>query len=94
MQNNPKTRKKSRSGRRGGAVSADWNKANAEYIHTIIRLATKSGGAALFGCTRDGGAYSIKYYAGDGDNWTDYLPGSQDVNEWLRDIIDELDDNG
>lgn len=93
MQNNPKERRgKKRSSRRRKSVTADWSEANAENIYYLIIVVSKFDGAVRFGRSRDGGAYAIGVY-GDGDPWTDYLPGNQDVNEWLLEIITELDDS-
>lgn len=42
----------------------DWGRIDAELIWKVIQAATAEDGAIMFGYSRDGGAYSIKVYAG------------------------------
>ena len=89
MQNNPKeTRGKRSKGSRRRGQEAEWKNANPELLYYLIKLITEIGGAILFGRSRDGGAFSIKCWDAEGD-WTDYLPGSGDVNEWLHEILND-----
>lgn len=83
-------RGKRTSSRKRKETEADWSKANAEYVYYIVSTAAKLGGAAFFGRTRDRNTYIIKLYI-DGDAWTDYVEGSEDVNQRLREIIADLD---
>jgi hypothetical protein len=48
-------------------------------------------GATRFGYSRDGGAYAIGIL-GDGEPFTEYLPGTADVDEWLHGFISDYDE--
>lgn len=72
--------------RRQDVSIADWGGASAELIRRAIETITSDGGAVRFGYSRDGGAYSLGVY-GDGKPFTEFLPGAQDVDEWLAGFI-------
>jgi hypothetical protein len=69
--------------RRQNEQVADWAAASPELLQAVIANATQGDGAIRFGYSRDGGAYSVGVY-GDGEPFTEYLPGSGDVDEWLE----------
>ena len=62
---------------------ADWGGVDAELLASVVATVTKDGGAIRFGYSRDGGAYAVGIY-GDADPFTEYLPGTADVDEWLE----------
>jgi hypothetical protein len=69
--------------RRSKTHEADWGDANAELLQGVIALVCTDGRAIRFGYSRDGGAFAIGVY-GDGKPYTEFLPGTQDVDEWLE----------
>lgn len=66
---------------------ADWASADPALIQEAIQRVTHREGAIRFGYTSDGGAYSIGLY-GDGEPYTDYVRPTEDINEYLRGIIE------
>lgn len=72
--------------RRKNDTVADWGGVDPDTLRKVIETVTLGGGAIRFGYTRDGGAYSLGIY-GDGKPFTEFLPGNQDVDEWLDGII-------
>jgi hypothetical protein len=62
---------------------ADWGGANEGLLRSVVENVTKGGGAVRFGYSQDGGAYSLGIY-GDGEPFTEYLPATADVDEWLE----------
>lgn len=42
----------------------DWGRIDPELIWKVIQACTEDDGAVMFGYSRDGGAYSLKVYAG------------------------------
>lgn len=71
------------------SVSADWLLADAELLREAIATVARDGGALRFGYTRDGGAYALGIL-GDGEPYTEYVRPSDDINEWLRDFISDV----
>ena len=84
----PKAEPKRR--RRQNVNVADWDGSNAELLRSVIGTVTKGGGAIRFGYSRDGGAYSVGIY-GDGEPFSEYLPGTADVDEWLTEIREDYE---
>lgn len=72
-----------------GAGTADWESADGDLVTKFIATLAADGGAARFGYTRDGGAYAIGIY-GDGDPYTVYVPPSEDINDWLKNAIEDF----
>lgn len=62
---------------------ADWGSAEPKLLASVISAVASDGGAIRLGYSRDGGAYAVGIY-GDGKPFTEYLPGTQDVDEWLE----------
>lgn len=69
-------------GRTGGA---DYAEADFTWIAGIIIEATKRGGAASFGLSRDKGAYNVTIFL-DGDRRTVWINGDADLNAELEKI--------
>lgn len=67
--------------------AADWGEADAGLLHQLIQVIAAMGGAARFGYSRDGGAFSIGVY-GDGEPYTEYVGGSGDIDYHLRGFIE------
>lgn len=42
----------------------DWGRIPAELVWMVVQRLTLDDGAVMFGYSRDGGAYSVKIYAG------------------------------
>jgi hypothetical protein len=72
-----------------GQGVTDWETADAALLCRAIATVAATGGALRFGYTRDGGAYSVGIY-GDGDPYTEYIRPSEDVDAFLRDIIESF----
>lgn len=75
--------------RRGRAVRhvADWGTANGAKLVSAIAAAANVGGALRFGYSRDGGAFAIGVY-GDGEPYTDFVPGVENIDDALDDYVD------
>lgn len=85
IKKDPKARK-----RRKNVHVADWGGAEHALIVKLIEAVTQDNGAIRFGYSRDGGAYSLGIY-GDGKPFSEFLPGNQDVDDWIREIIDDYE---
>lgn len=72
-----------------GRGAADWETADGELLTKLAATVARDGGAVRLGYTRDGGAYAVGIY-GDGDPYTVYIPPSEDLNEWLRNAIEDF----
>lgn len=68
---------------------ADWETVDGSLLSKFVATISADGGAARLGYTRDGGAFAIGIY-GDGDPYTVYVPPSEDLNEWLRNAIEDF----
>lgn len=66
--------------------TADWCKADPSILQSAVTAAAVTGGALRFGYSRDGGAYAIGVY-GDGEPYTDFVGGSEDIDDYLKDYI-------
>jgi len=67
---------------------ADWNGVDGGLLARAVAAVTRDGGAIRLGYTRDGGAYAIGFY-GDGTPFTEYVPPSEDIDEYLRGVIED-----
>ena len=81
-----KRMRRSHSSTGGGA--ADWSEVDGELLRKAVAAIARLGGAVRLGYTRDGGAYAIGIY-GDGEPFTEYVPPSQDVDAYLRELIED-----
>jgi len=68
---------------------ADWSSVDGSLLKAFIAAVALDGGAARMGYTRDGGAYAIGIY-GDGDPYTVYVSPKEDINDWLREGIEDF----
>lgn len=66
---------------------ADWETANSDLLKRAISVVSSRGGALRFGYTRDGGAYAVGIL-GDGDPYTEYLRPTDDIDDYLRALIE------
>lgn len=80
-------RKRRNRGGTGGNV-ADWAGVDGDLLKRAAAAVSRDGGAIRIGYTRDGGAYAVGIY-GDGDPFTEYVPPSDDINEYLQGLIDD-----
>lgn len=74
--------------RQNGAI-ADWASCDAPLLLEAIAAVAYRGGALRFGYSRDGGAYAIGVYLSD-DRFTVYVRPSEDINEYLRTLIESV----
>lgn len=85
-----KRKGESRGVRRNSKGTADWAGVDAALLRDTIVSASLRGGALRLGYTSDGGAYSIGIY-GDGDPYTEYVRPAEDIEQFLRDVIELFD---
>lgn len=76
-----------RSGTSGG--TADWESVDGVLLAKLVATLALDNGAVRFGYTRDGGAYAIGIY-GDGEPYTVYVSPKEDLNEWIKDTIEDF----
>lgn len=72
---------------------ADWTNATSDLLVRFIATVAATGGATRFGYTRDGGAYAVGIY-GDGTPYTLYITPGEDLDEWLRNAIEDYEAAG
>ena len=82
------TKRKRRTSSGNNGNTADWTGASGELLKAAIAAIARRGGALRLGYTRDGGAYAIGIY-GDGEPFTEYVPPSDDIDEYLQGVIDD-----
>lgn len=80
--------RKRRANANGVGGVADWAGIDGALLARAVGAIARDGGAIRLGYTRDGGAYAIGFY-GDGDPFTEYVSPSQDVEEYLRGVIED-----
>lgn len=73
---------------RGDGGVADWATVDSTLIAKAVAAIGSNGGALRLGYTSDGGAYAVGFY-GDGDPFTEYLSPKEDINEFLKGIIED-----
>lgn len=81
-------KRKRRSNQSGSHGIADWATADGVLLAKAVASVARDGGALRLGYTRDGGAYAIGIY-GDGDPFTEYVPPSDDLNEFLKGLVED-----
>jgi hypothetical protein len=74
----------------GGSSPADWMSADPELLQRVVAKITVLGGAIRFGYTRDGGAYAVGIYIGEKYD-TEYVRPQEDLNEYLRGLLEYLE---
>lgn len=84
-------RRPRRERRNKGNNIADWAKATPSILTCAITAAANTGGALRFGYSRDGGAYAVGVY-GDGEPYTDFVGGTEDIDVYLQEYIDLFGD--
>jgi len=81
-------RRRNHSGTSAGA--ADWSGCDGNLLAKAVAAVARDGGALRLGYTRDGGAYAVGFY-GDGDPFTEYIPPSDDIDEFLKGVIEDYE---
>lgn len=80
--------------RRNTSVSkgspADWGSVDGALLSRAVAAVAKRGGALRLGYTRDGGAYAVGIY-GDGEPFTEYVPPSDDMDLYLKGMIEDYE---
>lgn len=84
------TKRRRRENIRNDGV-ADWETADGALVLRAVATVARMGGAIRLGYTRDGGAYAIGIY-GDGEPFTEYVPPDEDLNEFMKGIIEDYGD--
>lgn len=67
------------------SAGADWGNADPRWIQAVIVAISAIGGAASFGLSRDGGAYSLTVLL-DGDRQTLWFNRSADLDLELEKV--------
>jgi hypothetical protein len=67
---------------------ADWAGADGDQLLRTVAAVTRTGDAIRLGYTRDGGAYSVALLH-NGENHTDYISPTEDINEYLKGLEDD-----
>lgn len=70
--------------------TADWASVDGILLAKAVGVVARMGGALRLGYTRDGGAYAVGIY-GDGEPFTEYIPPSDDIEIWLKGIIEDYE---
>jgi len=81
------TRKRRASTSSSGNI-ADWAGVDGELLAKAVAAVARDGGAVRLGYSRDGGTYAIGFY-GDGEPFTEYVPPSEDIAEYLKGVIED-----
>lgn len=66
----------------------DWGRIDPELLWKLIQRSTADDGAVMFGYSRDGGAYSLKVYAG-GESEKAYLHSDAEVIDFITYILED-----
>lgn len=83
-------KRKRRSVQSSNGEAADWSGVDGQLLAKMVAAVARGGGAVRLGYTRDGGAYAIGFY-GDGDPFTEYVPPSEDMDLWLKGVIEDYE---
>lgn len=78
------------SGQSNGPIVVSWLEADAVLVLRLIDVCNDCNCTPSFGVTRDGGAWRA-YFLHDQipkDERNQYCRGTEDVNEWLVQLID------
>lgn len=65
----------------------DWGRIDMEIIWKVIQCCTGDDGAVMFGYSRDGGAYSVKIYAG-GEPMKEYFHRDEELIQFMYGILE------
>jgi len=88
-QNAAAQKRKLRSFGQSATTGADWSGVDGNLLAKAVAAIARAGGALRLGYTRDGGAYAIGIY-GDGDPYTVYVPPDQDIEEFLKGVVEDF----
>jgi len=69
---------------------AEWGSVDGELLARAVSVVARMGGALRLGYTRDGGAYAVGIY-GDGEPFTEYIPPSDSVEDYLKGVIEDYE---
>ncbi len=73
------------------AEMPDWGRIDGDVLRSFVEHVTRDDGAAMFGYTRDGGAYSIKVYAG-GEPVKYFVHNDAEVYEVMQNVCRTIDE--
>lgn len=82
--------RKRRSNTGTSSGTADWASVDGILLARAIGCVARMGGALRLGYTRDGGAYAVGVY-GDGEPFTEYVPPSDDIEAYLKGLIEDYE---
>jgi hypothetical protein len=69
---------------------ADWASVDGILLAKAVGVVARMGGALRLGYSRDGGAFAVGIY-GDGEPFTEYVPPSDDIELWLKGVIEDYE---
>lgn len=72
---------------------ADIGEIDPAILLACVQAITNRDGALRIGLSRDGGAFSFGIYH-EGAHNTEYVPGTEDVNAYLRELAEFFSDAG
>lgn len=83
-------KRRRRTHSKGSGGGADWTECDGDVLKRAVKAIASMGGAVRLGYTRDGGAYAIGIY-GDGEPFTEYVPPSDDITEFMKGLIEDYE---
>lgn len=66
----------------------DWGRIEPELVWKLIQRCTQDDGAVMFGYSRDGGAYSLKVYAG-GEPEKAYMHSDAELVDFITYLLED-----
>jgi len=81
---------KNRRENRGHGATADWSSVDPGILRSAIHAVTKQGMAIMFGLTRDGSAYTIRYIGEDAPS-PEYVRPTEDIDLHLEGVVQDFD---
>jgi hypothetical protein len=84
----PKSKLAERFGQATRGEQPDWGRIDPELLWKLIQRCTADDGAVMFGYSRDGGAYSIKVYAG-GEPEKAYMHSDAELVDFITYLLEE-----
>lgn len=82
---------RNRREQRGNGAQADWSSVDAGKLRTAVYAVCRQGWAIMFGLTRDGSAYTIRYIGEDAPP-PEYVRPTEDIDLHLEGIAQDFGD--
>lgn len=75
---------------RGHGATADWSSVDPGVLRDAVHAVTSKGMAIMFGLTRDGSAYTIRYI-GENAPAPEYVRPTEDIDLHLTGVTQDFD---